>query len=102
MDSTAVPVRSIRRGKVKSGHIKPEFESVGELAAPDYCSHDRAQNHLPPISLFRRKGIQIARYREVSFAHVHIPGLFNLGALADSLEVFLVSSCYIPSSTLSI
>jgi len=53
MDSTAVPERSIRRAR-QDLSIKAEFESVGEFAAPNYRSRDRAQNHLPPITLFGR------------------------------------------------
>ena len=69
---TASPFQSdpfAERAKIKSGCIKAEFESVVEFAAPDYRSRDRAQNHLPPITLFGRKGIQIACECEVGFAH---------------------------------
>jgi hypothetical protein len=79
-------------GEIKSGRIKPELESIGEFAAPDYRSRDRAQNPLPPILLLGRQGIQIAYDWEAGFAHVHVPALFDLGARADSGAVFLSSS----------
>jgi len=64
-----------QRGKIKSGRIKPELESVGEFGASACRSRDRAQNYLPPIAFFGRKGIQIACDWEAGFAQVHVPAL---------------------------